>query len=137
MNRTLEFASHPGNLRLMREFVRKFLAPTSLTPAEIDLMILGMDEACTNIIRYAYHGDEAQPILLACDQDAHAVTFRLRDLGQQCDPAKLCGRPLDEARPGGLGIHLIKKAFDEVRYDLKDRGTELVLVKHFKTGAPC
>jgi anti-sigma regulatory factor (Ser/Thr protein kinase) len=133
MNRTLEFASHPGNLSLMREFVRKFLAPIPFTPLAADLMVLGIDEACTNIIRHAYQGDEAGPILLTCEQGASAVTFRLRDIGQQCDPAKLCGRPLDEARPGGLGIHLIKKAFDEVHYELKDKGTELVLTKFLKS----
>jgi anti-sigma regulatory factor (Ser/Thr protein kinase) len=131
MKRTLEFASHPGNLGLMREFVRKFLAPTPLTTGEADLIVLGIDEACTNIIRHAYDGEEARPIFLTCEQDDRAVTFRLRDIGRQCDPAKLCGRALDEARPGGLGIHLIKKAFDEVRYDLKTEGTELVLGKFF------
>jgi hypothetical protein len=34
-------------------------------------------------------------------------------------------------QPGGLGIHLIRRAFDLVDYNLKKQGTELVLEKHF------
>jgi anti-sigma regulatory factor (Ser/Thr protein kinase) len=34
-------------------------------------------------------------------------------------------------QPGGLGIHLIRRAFTEVDYKLKKQGTELVLSKHF------
>lgn len=129
MKKSLEFASHPQNLSTMREFVRTFLAPTAFTESETCLMVLGLDEACTNIIRHAYHGDETRPIFLACELDDCGVTFRLRDIGEQCDPAKLRGRPLGKIKPGGLGLHLIQRAFDKVDYVLKPQGTELVLTK--------
>jgi len=131
MKRTLEFASHPGNLAMMRDFVRSFLTapPFRFTESETDLMVLGIDEACTNIIRYAYQHEETHPIILTCEQNDNKATFRLRDIGTQCDPSKLCPRPLDEVKPGGLGLYLIKRAFDRVDYFLKDQGTELVLVK--------
>ena len=47
----------------------------------------------------------------------------------QAEPAQLCGRPLDLVQPGGLGLHLIRRAFDQVDYNLKRRGTELVLAR--------
>jgi anti-sigma regulatory factor (Ser/Thr protein kinase) len=34
--------------------------------------------------------------------------------------------------PGGLGLHLMKNAFDRVDYILKPRGTELVLTKNLE-----
>jgi anti-sigma regulatory factor (Ser/Thr protein kinase) len=34
-------------------------------------------------------------------------------------------------QPGGLGIHLIRRAFHQVDYNLKKEGTELVLEKPF------
>ena len=92
---------------------------------------LGLDEACTNVIRYAYHQQTNQLIALVCDHHGDRIVFRLRDYGAQCDPAQLNGRPLDLVQPGGLGIHLIKRAFDQVDYNLKREGTELVLTKHF------
>ena len=129
MKREIEFASHPANLCLVRDFVRQFLRAFDLTETEKDLIVLGLDEACTNVIRYAYHQQTNQLIALVCDQRRDRVIFRLRDYGTQCDPSQLQGRPLDLVQPGGLGIHLIKRAFDQVDYNLKREGTELVLTK--------
>ncbi|MDB6153505.1 MAG: putative anti-sigma regulatory factor, serine/threonine protein kinase [Chthoniobacteraceae bacterium] len=129
--REIEFASHPGNLSLVRDFVRQFLIPLRFSEVEKDLIILGLDEACTNVIRYAYDHRADQLISLVCEQRSGGVVFRLRDFGAQCDPCKLKGRPLDLVQPGGLGIHLIRKAFDAVDYQLRTEGTELVLAKDF------
>ncbi len=129
MKREIEFASHPANLCLVREFVRQFLRPLELTETEKDLIVLGLDEACTNVIRYAYQQQTNQLIALVCQQQSDRLIFQLRDFGLQCEPEQLQGRPLDLVQPGGLGIHLIRRAFDEVDYNLKRQGTELVLVK--------
>ena len=131
MKREIEFASHPANLCLVRDFVRQFLKAVAFTDTEKDLIILGLDEACTNVIRYAYHHEPNQLICLLCEYIDSGVRFRLRDYGAQADPSKLQGRPLDLVQPGGLGIHLIKRAFNQVDYNLKKEGTELVLEKHF------
>ncbi len=136
MKREIEFASHPANLCLVRDFVRQFLRPLDLTEVEKDLIVLGLDEACTNVIRYAYHQQTNQLIALVCDHCGDRIVFRLRDYGVQCDPAQLNGRPLDLVQPGGLGIHLIKRAFDQVDYNLKRQGTELVLTKQFVGDSP-
>jgi anti-sigma regulatory factor (Ser/Thr protein kinase) len=134
MKREIEFASHPANLSLVRDFVRKFLKSHALTDTEKDLIVLGLDEACTNVIRYAYHHEPNQLICLVCEQISAGIRFRLRDFGAQATPDKLQGRPLDLVQPGGLGIHLIRRAFDQVDYNLKKEGTELVLEKHFAPG---
>ena len=131
MKREIEFASHPANLSLVRDFVRQFLKSLAFTETEKDLIILGLDEACTNVIRYAYHHEPNQLICLVCELVDAGIRFRLRDFGTQAEPEKLQGRPLDLVQPGGLGIHLIRRAFDLVDYNLKKEGTELVLEKHF------
>ena len=86
MKREIEFASHPANLSLVRDFVRQFLRPLDITETEKDLIVLGLDEACTNVIRYAYQHRQDQLVALICDQSADCVIFRLRDYGTQCDP---------------------------------------------------
>ncbi|HEX8312857.1 MAG TPA: ATP-binding protein [Chthoniobacteraceae bacterium] len=136
--REIEFASHPGNLSLVRDFVRQFLKTVDFPDLEKDLIVLGLDEACTNVIRYAYHHEPTHLICLACEQVEKGVVFRLRDYGMQAELSQLQGRPLDLVQPGGLGIHLIRRAFTEVDYKLKKQGTELVLAKHFMaTGDGC
>ena len=129
MIRSREFASHPSNLALVRDFVRAFLQPWNFSESNESLMVLGLDEACTNVIRYAY--DQAPDGLmgLTCEGTDEGVRFRLRDYGKQADPALLRGRALDEIRPGGLGLHLIRSAFDRVEYCLCEQGTELILEK--------
>ena len=130
MKREIEFASHPANLTLVRDFIRQFLKPLHFTESEKDLIVLGLDEACTNVIRYAYHHEPNQLICLVCEEIERSVRFRLHDYSTQYDPSKLQNRPLDLVQPKGLGIHLIHHAFNQVDYNLKKEGTELVLEKH-------
>ena len=129
MKKKVEFSSHTGNLALMRKFVRGFLDAYPFSEKERTLMVLGVDEACTNIIRHAYHLQDDQPIALSCEAKRDCVCMRLRDYGQQSPPEKMQGRAHDLIKPGGLGLHLIRTAFDKVDYIMKNRGTELVLTK--------
>jgi len=130
MKRRIEFSSHPANLSGTREFVSSFLSSCDWPEKDATLLVLGIDEACTNIIRYAYLFDETKPIILTCERFKYGLRFRLRDFGAQCDPATIVSRPLHIVRPGGLGVHLIKHVFDRVQYKLRKSGTELVLVKY-------
>ena len=129
----LEFTSHTANLALMRNFVRKFLERHPFSEKQRTLMVLGIDEACTNVIRYAYDLRDDQPMALSVEALSTCVRMRLRDYGDQKPADKMRGRSHDEIRPGGLGLHLIRNAFDKVDYILKPCGTELVLTKMLET----
>jgi anti-sigma regulatory factor (Ser/Thr protein kinase) len=93
-------------------------------------MVLGVDEACTNIIRHAYHLRDDQLISLSLEGKSDRVCVRLRDYGKQVGAQGMKSRPLDLIKPGGLGLHMIRDAFDQVDYVLRPRGTELVLTKN-------
>jgi anti-sigma regulatory factor (Ser/Thr protein kinase) len=128
--RKLEFSSHTANLALMRKVVRKFLDTYPLSEKERLLMVLGVDEACTNIIRYAYDLRDDQLIILSMEGLRDCVRMRLRDYGKPVSMSALKGRAHDLIKPGGLGLHLIRNAYDRVDYVTKRRGTELVLTKN-------
>jgi len=128
--RKVEFSSHTGNLALMRNCVRDFLNTYPFSEKERLLMVLGVDEACTNIIRYAYRLRDDQPIALSMEGLRTCVRVRLRDYGEQVLPHEMKGRAHDIIKPGGLGLYLIRRAFDDVDYLHKRRGTELVLTKN-------
>jgi anti-sigma regulatory factor (Ser/Thr protein kinase) len=116
----------------MRLEVRKFLDGYAFTEKERILMVLGVDEACTNIIRHAYQLRDDQAIALCMEGLRKCVRVRLRDYGAQVPLQQMRGRAHDRVEPGGLGLHLIKNAFDRVDYILKSRGTELVLTKNLE-----
>ena len=128
--KTIEFSSHTGNLALMRGCIRDFLNGYPFSEKERLLMVLGVDEACTNIIRYAYRLRDDQLIALSMEGLRTCVRMRLRDYGEQVVPHAMKGRPHDIIKPGGLGLYLIRRAFDDVDYLHKRRGTELVLTKN-------
>lgn len=127
----IEFSSHTGNLALMRDCVRDFLNGYPFSERERLLMVLGVDEACTNIIRYAYRLRDDQLIALSMEGLRRSVRVRVRDYGEQIRPHEMKGRSHDLIKPGGLGLYLIRSAFDEVDYLLKRHGTEVVLTKNF------
>ena len=91
-------------------------------------MVLALDEACTNVIRHAY-GHQCKPVRLEMCSLRSKVRFVLRDYGQTCDPSRIRSRELEDIRPGGLGVHIIRQAFDHVSYEPQARGTRLVLEK--------
>jgi serine/threonine-protein kinase RsbW len=128
----LEFTSHTANLALMRNFLRKFLARHPFSEKQRTLMVLGVDEACTNVIRHAYDLRDDQPIALSVEALSTCVRMRLRDYGEQTPANEMRGRAHNQVKPGGLGLHLIRNAFDKVDYILKPRGTELVLTKNLE-----
>lgn len=132
MKRKIEFASHPANLSSVRNLVRQFAADARLPDDEVELIVLGVDEACANIIRHVYR-EETRLIGLSCEQLENGLRFRLRDYGENgVEPSAWTSRSLESVQPGGLGLHLIRSAFDHVDYRPKRNGMELVLTKNFK-----
>jgi anti-sigma regulatory factor (Ser/Thr protein kinase) len=127
----LQFTSHTANLALMRRFVRKFLRDLPFTEKERSLIVLGADEACTNVIRYAYAMQDDQPIRLSLEGMHDCVRIRVRDYGE---PIYKSLNALGSNNPklGGRGIQLMRQIFDDVAYQYKPRGTELVLTKNLE-----
>ena len=125
----LEFSSNTANLATMRTHVRKFLEDYRFTEKQRLLMVLGVDEACTNIIRYAYELRDDRRIVLAMEGLRRCVRMRLRDYGE---PISKALKNFGAAKPGGRGIEMMRQAFDKVDYIFKPRGTELVLTKNLE-----
>ena len=126
------FTSHSYRMAEVRHTARLFLKKCNFDESSIELLVLGLDEACTNIIRHAYGHDE-KPVRLEMERLHDRIRFVLRDYGRPCDPKCIRSRPLEEVRPGGVGVYIIRQVFDYVKYEPRPRGTRLVLEKRFAT----
>lgn len=124
----LKVTSHTANLTVVRDFVRTFVSDFPFSEKERVLMVLGVDEACTNIIRYAYEMRDDQPIRLSIEPLRSCIRIRLRDYGAPIYKS-LNALGSKRAKPGGRGIQLMRHIFDKVDYYYKPRGTELVLTR--------
>jgi sigma-B regulation protein RsbU (phosphoserine phosphatase) len=78
---------------------------------------MAVDEACQNVIRHAYGGDEnAGDIVVDFLRQNDAMIVHIMDFAEPVDPAKIKPRDLSEVRPGGLGVHLIKSVCDDAQF---------------------
>ncbi len=127
----MKILSNPKFLRIARSSVLQVAQLAGFADDACQSLVTAVDEAMSNIIRYAYQMRTDQPITLQCIIESDHLKFILRDFGTQADPESLKGRDLDDIRPGGLGIHFIKSIMDSVEYDTShDIGTELTMIKY-------
>jgi anti-sigma regulatory factor (Ser/Thr protein kinase) len=64
------------------------------------------------------------------------IRIVIEDEAKHIDPDHIKGRDLDEIRPGGLGVHIIREIMDEVVYEQRRPiGMRLTLVKSRKSDA--
>lgn len=133
----MELQSNAEMLCVVRNALGQLAEILGLPAEECRAVVLAVDEALTNIIRHAYQGRPGQPIEVSfrriqLSRDGtrkEALEIVLEDQGVTVDRAKLCGRPLEEVRPGGLGLHFIRKSMDGVEFRRRKGRNLLRLVK--------
>lgn len=91
-----------------------------------------LEEIFVNIAHYAYGGAEGK-MRLAIDCADGTAEFRFTDWGVEFDPLKKADPDItlsaEERGIGGLGIFMVKKSMDDVRYERRDGMNILTLVK--------
>ena len=130
----LSILSSPANLPAVRAAVEKVCQDVGFDSDAVGDIVLSVDEALTNIIRHAYKGAEGLPIDVKLTPiggpQPKAIEISLADRGRYMDPAQFKPRDLARVQPGGLGVHIITKCMDQVRYEARDGGgTLLTMVK--------
>jgi len=125
----LKIQSDPKHLADGRKFIEQHARDAGFDELTVSHIVLAVDEAVTNIMRYSYDMKPDCDIDFTVTRSRDHFTVALRDYGKPCDPAKIRPRPLHEVRPGGLGTHFIQTVMDEVKYTCKEPGTELIMIK--------
>ena len=136
----LELESDPEALCLVRATLERATEFLHFPESESRAIVRSVDEAVANVIRHAYKGRAGMPIILTCNRlwrgekvsPPAGLEILLQDSGEAPDPEKLKGRPLDEVRPGGLGLHFMRQSMDEVEFSRKKGKNLLRLVKYLE-----
>jgi serine/threonine-protein kinase RsbW len=129
----LTVPSHPKYLCVIRSTLNPIVIEEGFSDKEAHRIVLAVDEACSNIIKYAYEGDHTKTITMNIRVEQGKLTIILKDSGKKPDVKRIAPRKLDEIRPGGLGTHFMAAVFDKVEYDTGgETGTVLTLVKEKK-----
>jgi anti-sigma regulatory factor (Ser/Thr protein kinase) len=132
----LAITSDPANLPTIRQTLRDWTQRNGWSEHDIGQIVLAVDEALANCIRHGYDRECHHQILLhvrPVDDPQHGVgmEIRIRDFGHQVEPSQICGRALDDVRPGGLGVHIIRCVMDTAEYSRAENcGMQLVMRKY-------
>lgn len=94
---------------------------------------LALDEACCNIIEHSYAGFPEGEIEVIVDVRDGECAIHLVDFGHPYNPEMVpspeIGASIDNLRPGGLGLYLMRQVMDEVSYTPSPRGNRLTMIK--------
>ena len=135
IQRRLVVAAQHDQLARLATFVAIAASETGFDEPQVNRIELAVDEACTNIIVHAYKGEPGTIQMDVMVDAGHALTIVLYDHGALFEPNKVPeftpGESLDEMKIGGLGMHLMRQAMDEVvyEYDLLAGGNRLTMTK--------
>jgi len=114
----------------MRTMVRESCGLLGFEAAACEEIVLAVQEGCANVIRHCYGNSTDRRIDLWILFHDHELEVQIRDYGTFVDPKTIKSRPLEDVRPGGLGVHLMKKVMDEVKFEQNEAGgTTLTLRK--------
>jgi serine/threonine-protein kinase RsbW len=114
----------------IRDFVAQVAREGGFSEKVIYSLQLAADEAASNIIEHAYGGAPDGYLNIACDMDGDIIIITMQDHGKPFDPSEVkepnLTADLSERQIGGLGVYLMRKIMDTVRYDSDPKNGNLL-----------
>lgn len=129
--------STTDNLSKVREFTKHAAELSGFSEESIEKIVLAVDEACTNIIKHAYKYSPDGTINISIKSNDTKFVVAITDNGLHFNPNSVPEPDIREyykqKKIGGLGMFLMKKLMDEVKYStLSDNKNQVVLIKYFE-----
>lgn len=134
---TLSVLADVERLAEISEFVDRAARDCGLNENQSYDVQVAVDEACTNVINYAYRGRKNGKIAITCEKRGGEFIVTIQDWGKRFDPKQVAmpktGDPLNRRKIGGLGLFFMQKMMDRVDFSFsQDQGNVLVMVKKIK-----
>ncbi len=134
----LALRSNPKLFCTVRGAVERLAETLGFPAPQCRSITRAVDEALTNIARHSYNNRLDQPVIAyfrCTEREDHGeaqlgLEILICDRGPAVDPSKLRGRPLEEIKPGGLGLHFIRESMDTVEFFRKGRTNRMRLIKY-------
>lgn len=130
----LTLAARIENVEAVTDFINAGLEDVGCSMKAQMQIDVAIDEIFSNISRYAYSTGEGEAtVLLDTESIPGSVSVSFIDGGTPYNPLSTkepaTDLPVEEREIGGLGIYIVKKTMDEIRYDYKDGKNILTIVK--------
>lgn len=132
MRRERRFRKDVSSLDEILGFLREFLE-TERLEGDLEFWVaLLVEEIFTNMVKYNTASDN--DILISVERNGDQMMLQLTDFDvDPFDPKSVeevdVEAPLDERRPGGLGLHLVKSLADRVVFEYGGRNLKVIVYK--------
>lgn len=117
---SLIVASSYDELANIRDFIYDQAMEFGFSNEITQKIVLAVDEACTNLIKYGYFQNPDHTINIYIEHDKNAFIIKIMDTSKSFNPKE---RPDTDVKTyirqmlkGGLGIQIIKLVIDEIDY---------------------
>jgi|WetSurSiteA1Bulk_404760.scaffolds.fasta_scaffold01135_4 serine/threonine-protein kinase RsbW len=132
---TKRFTCSLNNLEQICDYVTHYAVQAGLNDSEVYAVQLAVDEASTNIIEHGYGQECPSRIDITCDVQDDGLKVVIYDDAEPFNPESVpepeVNVPLEDIKPRGLGMFLMRQMMDEVNYESnKAMGNTLTMVKH-------
>jgi serine/threonine-protein kinase RsbW len=132
---TLKIDSRTDQLVTVRDFIARAAYASGFNDEDVSKIALAVDEACTNVIKHAYHFDSKRKITITVQNRDRDFEVVIMDTGKKFDPSKITipnmKEYLSKYKRGGLGVYLMRSLMDKVEYDIEPgKRNRVRLVKH-------
>lgn len=112
----IHFLSRPDRLHPLRKFVKNIVNQNGFNKADVDKIVMAVNEASMNIIQHGYKGKDDGEIVIEFYMDNNEIKICILDYAEQANLVDIQSRDLSDIRPGGLGVHIINEMMDFVEY---------------------
>ena len=127
--RHLRIPADLERLAEVRTLVREVVVGYGAPPTCLDDLVQAVDEAATNIIVHGYRGRPGW-VEIATELVGDQVVITLTDEAPAFDltvvPEPDLTVPPEHRRPGGMGVHLMRLATDELRHAPRSGGGNIL-----------
>ena len=124
-----------SELERVGEWVRRFARGHQLQREDEYGLDLAVEEALSNVMLYAFRDDARHDIIVELHAQPDQIRVQIEDDGVVFNPLELPveerPRSLDEARPTGRGIPLMRAFMSELRYLRRDNRNVLTMVLNY------
>ena len=135
----IHLLSRPDMLKPLRKFVTMLAKKINCCDESLDCFVMATNEACMNIMQHAYKGRLDEEIIVEFWKDNEEMVIKIVDFAETVDIESIKSRDLEDIRPGGLGVHLIKQSMDcvEYKHSSNDKGNILEMRKTLDKTTVC
>lgn len=133
-NNKIVITSSTKNLVTVRKFIENRTQNFGVDSKIINQIVLAVDEACTNIIKYTHKYDDNNNIEVTLFNDKDEIKVIIFYKGDGFDPNKVKNPDMIEYfknyKVGGLGIPMMRKFMSKIEYKHQNPDLNtLILIK--------